>query len=439
MATNAFNNFVSTLNKKPTSGTSLSSLNTGNTLSSFRQSTPTPVRSPISNISATNTNATNITGPTQSIGGSTTRINNFSPAKQNYVSSITPTQTYGTNSGSPVITPPPTQTPVPTPTPTPTPKKSEGAYIDYLKTLFNPEQVKLAQQSKESSLKRASDAQLATDKAQLDARKGYEANLDREGGLKSGAQQSAQVYSRRASDDVADLALAETAAVRTAEIASNTYNTFINAGKSVYEAEVAAAKASADAKNNEDQFTLGEGQVRYDAQGNLIATGLSVKDKDSNTLLTATEAQLLGVPYGTTRSQAYGMSATGKPTAEQSKARQFAVSAKNANDILATVSYSPGKIQLPGPNLLKSGERQQFEQASRAFVNAVLRRESGATITDDEFNNKFRELIDQPGDAAPVKAQKKLARDAAVLSIQEAGGEGTAQSPTQISGSLYEF
>ncbi len=161
-----------------------------------------------------------------------------------------------------------------------------------------------------------------------------------------------------------------------------------------------------------------------DANRKAKATG---GGQDLNALLSVTEAQALGVPYGTTRAQALGSSVTGKPTAEQSKARQFAVSADNANNVLGTLGYTPGNIEVPLPNLLKGSDRQQFEQASRAFVNATLRRESGATITDDEFKNKYRELIPQAGDGQKVMEQKALARAAAVKSIQEAGGD-VAQS-----------
>lgn len=109
-------------------------------------------------------------------------------------------------------------------------------------------------------------------------------------------------------------------------------------------------------------------------------------------------------------------------TVDQAKARQFAVSAKNADEILNTNEYDPGIIELSFmPNVLKGEKRQVFEQAARAFVNSVLRRESGATITDSEFTNKYRELIPQAGDGDDVKANKRLARAAAVMSIQEAG------------------
>jgi hypothetical protein len=37
------------------------------------------------------------------------------------------------------------------------------------------------------------------------------------------------------------------------------------------------------------------------------------------------------------------------------------------------------------PNVLQSSEYQQYDQAKRDFLTAVLRKESGATILDSEF------------------------------------------------------
>jgi hypothetical protein len=62
------------------------------------------------------------------------------------------------------------------------------------------------------------------------------------------------------------------------------------------------------------------------------------------------------------------------------------------------------------PNQLKSAERQQFEQAKRNFINAVLRRESGAVIADSEFDNAAQQYFAQPGDspeALLLKAQNR--------------------------------
>lgn len=156
-----------------------------------------------------------------------------------------------------------------------------------------------------------------------------------------------------------------------------------------------------------------------------IDDGGSDEGSKEDRVLTPTEAQTLGVPYGTTQSEAYGNSPTGKPSAEQSKARQFAVTAADANKDLKDSGYDLGWIENPWmPNILKGEKRQKFEQAARAFVNATLRRESGATITDSEYKNKYKELIPAAGDSQGVKDQKEKARDAAVKSIQDAGGEG---------------
>ena len=109
-------------------------------------------------------------------------------------------------------------------------------------------------------------------------------------------------------------------------------------------------------------------------------------------------------------------------SADQAKTRQFAISAEAGNNILSLSQYDPGYIESGlVPNVFKSNARQQFEQAARAFVNSVLRRESGAVISDDEFKNKFKELIPQAGDGDAVKQQKAQARANAVASLREGG------------------
>ena len=46
--------------------------------------------------------------------------------------------------------------------------------------------------------------------------------------------------------------------------------------------------------------------------------------------------------------------------------------------------------------MLKTDERQMFEQAERNFINAILRQESGAAIADSEFNNARKQYMPQP-------------------------------------------
>lgn len=103
----------------------------------------------------------------------------------------------------------------------------------------------------------------------------------------------------------------------------------------------------------------------------------------------------------------------GKPqTQSQATAQGYATRTNEADQIINRIgakftdlgSYA---YSIPGfPNTLKSADRQLFEQAQRNFVNAVLRRESGAVISDEEFANARLQYFPQPGDTPETVAQK---------------------------------
>jgi len=78
-------------------------------------------------------------------------------------------------------------------------------------------------------------------------------------------------------------------------------------------------------------------------------------------------------------------------------------------------------------NYLVSPEYQQFDQAQRDFINAQLRRESGAVINPDEFDNARRQYFPQPGDSPQVLEQKRLNRQAAIEAMGMSAG--AAYSP----------
>jgi hypothetical protein len=64
-------------------------------------------------------------------------------------------------------------------------------------------------------------------------------------------------------------------------------------------------------------------------------------------------------------------------------------------------------------NWTQSPEQQQVEQAQRDFVNAVLRRESGAAISESEFESARKQYFVQPGDSPKVIEQKRQNRELA--------------------------
>lgn len=77
-------------------------------------------------------------------------------------------------------------------------------------------------------------------------------------------------------------------------------------------------------------------------------------------------------------------------------------------------------------NAMLSKEGQMAEQAQRDFVNAVLRKESGAAISQSEFNNAKRQYFPQPGDSPEVVEQKRVNRITELEGLREAVGPTAA-------------
>lgn len=136
---------------------------------------------------------------------------------------------------------------------------------------------------------------------------------------------------------------------------------------------------------------------------------LTTEDK----LLSVEEAKKLGVPFGTTESQAFGRFAiqepkTGKPpTGSQFQAGTFAKRIE-----LSESQLSGGRERFfPfAPQFAKTEDRRLFEQAERNFINALLRRESGAAIAETEFDSarlQYIPLVTDPQDVLELKAQNR--------------------------------
>lgn len=107
-------------------------------------------------------------------------------------------------------------------------KKDETEYLKYLRGIQNPEEAKIAQANYQASLKTLADIQSKKEKVDLDARRRYEKLLDESGGLVSGAQQSASMDRRRSEQELADIALQESAAARTAGVQLSAYEPYYN-------------------------------------------------------------------------------------------------------------------------------------------------------------------------------------------------------------------
>ena len=69
-------------------------------------------------------------------------------------------------------------------------------------------------------------------------------------------------------------------------------------------------------------------------------------------------------------------------------------------------------------NWTQDSGQQRVEQAQRDFINAILRRESGAAIAESEFSNARKQYFPQAGDSKAVIEQKARNRQLAIDGIQ---------------------
>jgi hypothetical protein len=79
-----------------------------------------------------------------------------------------------------------------------------------------------------------------------------------------------------------------------------------------------------------------------------------------------------------------------------------------------------------------SAQQQQVDQARRNFITAVLRQESGASISPSEFANEEKKYFPQTGDTPQVIAQKQAARELAIKAMNiQAGPQGMRNAAPQ--------
>lgn len=121
-----------------------------------------------------------------------------------------------------------------------------------------------------------------------------------------------------------------------------------------------------------------------------------------------------------------------KMTVDAAKNSGFLIRTEAANEILNSLEGQGtrwGQQQLENVplglgNFARDPEFQKFDQARRDFVNAILRRESGAVISDQEFDNADKQYFPMPGDGPEVIVQKRANREAAIEGLRLGSGPG---------------
>ena len=133
-----------------------------------------------------------------------------------------------------------------------------------------------------------------------------------------------------------------------------------------------------------------------------------------------------GNPYG----------AAGKMTTDEGKTALFADRAATAHAAITKAeninAEEGGKVgaliqqNLPAgvANVLVSGERGKAMDAQRAFINALLRRESGAAISSGEFDSYGKEYFPQLGDKPDQIEAKRKHRAEVIAGLARESGRG---------------
>lgn len=123
---------------------------------------------------------------------------------------------------------------------------------------------------------------------------------------------------------------------------------------------------------------------------------------------------------------------------DQSNAFSYATRMIESSDIINQVSddvanmskgeyiYQKSLGKLPYWSSLQSETIQKQEQAEQNFINAILRKESGAAIAPSEYTNAQKQYFPQPWDSAAVLEQKRKNRLTSLKWISAATGNQKA-------------
>lgn len=129
-----------------------------------------------------------------------------------------------------------------------------------------------------------------------------------------------------------------------------------------------------------------------------------------------------------------------KPLTEaQSNAATYAPRLVDSDAILSKLEdkgYVPNPLKTTigesdSGNYITGDDTQSFLQARRNFINATLRRESGATINPSEFDSANKQYFPMPGDGKVVLEQKAQNRKRAIEGMTLSAGPSFKLSSSQ--------
>lgn len=212
-------------------------------------------------------------------------------------------------------------------------------------------------------------------------------------------------------------------------------------------------------KNNSggDPFTLSEGQVRFDAQGNPIAHGGQKNDAPTVQKLKLDDGSEMAVQWNN-QTQSWdpinaplgggNITPKTKLTESQSKLTLFQSMQTEAQPALLDLEkqFNPANLTdaaarstpLAG-NFFKSEQGQMYDAAATAWSEGALRIATGAAATPEEMERTRKAYFAQVGDTPTTIAFKAQMREMYNRAIERGLGnspDGTLPNPTEFIKSL---
>ena len=116
-----------------------------------------------------------------------------------------------------------------------------------------------------------------------------------------------------------------------------------------------------------------------------------------------------------------------EPTEAERLSLGFAKRTENSDKMLSSLEnnfiegkdgFSPSQQFAYAPERFKSSNRKNYEAAQIDFIGAVLRKESGAAISDEEFERESKKYFPLPGDSPENIAYKQALRKQAINNLK---------------------
>jgi hypothetical protein len=196
------------------------------------------------------------------------------------------------------------------------------------------------------------------------------------------------------------------------------------------------AQSTLALKQMEMAATKAENEAKLESDERIA--GMKSKDETTGAPTSYKEWALAGKP-GTYASWLKEQSVKAPTVAQQtvaeyaSRLEQSIPTIESLQSSISGMNVASFEAQTRMWSAFQSPEVQQYMQAARNFINAKLRRESGAVISPTEFTEARQQYLPQPGDSIETLSLKKKNRDLVYNQLKSAAGPAY-QSVKQLLG-----